>query len=112
MTKHDATNRFLDKLASISEIDDYLLNSTNLPCLLREHLFTVICSAGPYKSMSKDHAEKIAKKQAAQLSLEQINLNQQTYTSRSNIKHEIVDKGSNQLSSKKKCVQKLKKCNS
>jgi len=59
----------------------------------KEHLFTVICSAGPYKSMSKDHAEKIAKKQAAQLSLEQINLNQQTYTSRSNIKHEIVDKG-------------------
>jgi len=166
----------LDKLAFISEIDDYLLNSTNPPCLEstvklaqsinyigklqdlcvarawnlkeyeycqdiegeynnKEHVFTVLCSAASYKSISKDHAKKIAKKQAAQLSLEQINLNQQTYMSRSNITHEIVDKcklnmttptnievcddfmlinlGSNQLlSSEKNCVQKLKKCNS
>ncbi|XP_027847065.1 interferon-inducible double-stranded RNA-dependent protein kinase activator A homolog isoform X1 [Aphis gossypii] len=77
-------------------------------------LYSVICSVGPHKSMGKGHAKKIAKKQAAQLLLEQISLNQETSSmSHRNITHEIVDKGFNQLlSSEKKWVQKLKECNS
>ncbi|KAF0756216.1 interferon-inducible double-stranded RNA-dependent protein kinase activator A [Aphis craccivora] len=100
-------------------------------------LYSVICSLGLHKSMGKGHVKKIAKQQAAQLLIEQIDLNQETSSmSRKNITHEIVDKGKfnmitptinievcddfkfmnlgfNQLlSSEKKWVQKLKECNS
>lgn len=77
-------------------------------------LYSVICSVGLHKSMGKGHAKKIAKQQAAQLLIEQIDLNQETSSmSRRNITQEIVDKGFNQLlSSEKKWVQKLKECNS
>ncbi|KAE9524507.1 hypothetical protein AGLY_015095 [Aphis glycines] len=114
---NDAANRFLDKLTFISEIDDYLLNSTNPPCLEstvklaqsinyigklqelcvarawnvkeyeycqniegeynnKEHFFTVICSARPYKSKGVGKTKKIAKNQTAYSMLNQININQ------------------------------------
>lgn len=119
---NDAANKFLEKLASISKIDDHL--GTNLPCLKsneekndtanneqgiftnyisklqdeicvargwslpkyeyfqgiegeynnQERLFTVKCSVGPYESKGVGKTKKIAKKQAAQLLIEQINL--------------------------------------
>jgi len=89
----------------------------------------VKCFVGPYKSKGVGRTKKIAKKQAAQLLIEQIDLNQ--HTPPSNVTHEINDKSkfntitpkniegcnvlkfidisSNQLlSSKKKCMQILK----
>ncbi|XP_027839889.2 interferon-inducible double-stranded RNA-dependent protein kinase activator A homolog [Aphis gossypii] len=178
----DAANKFLEKLASVSEMDDHL--GANPPCLKinveendtasdeqgmftnyigklqdeicvargwslpkyeyfqsiegennnKVRLFTVKCSAGPYESKGVGKTKKIAKKQAAQLLIEQNNLNQ--YTSRSNVTHKIVDKSkfntitpknievcdvlkfvdiisfNKLLSSKEECMQKLKKCNS
>ncbi|KAF0748436.1 interferon-inducible double-stranded RNA-dependent protein kinase activator A [Aphis craccivora] len=106
----DAANKFLEKLASISEIDDHL--RTNPPCLKineeknytasiegeynnKERLYTVKCSAGPYESKGVGKTKKIAKQQAAQLLIEQNNSNQ--HTSSSNVEYvthemfEIVD---------------------
>uniref|UniRef100_A0A2H8TCN7 Interferon-inducible double stranded RNA-dependent protein kinase activator A A n=1 Tax=Melanaphis sacchari TaxID=742174 RepID=A0A2H8TCN7_9HEMI len=102
----------------------------------KKYLYSVICSVGPYKSTGLADAKQVAKKQAAQLVLNQINMNQQkTSTPSRNFTHETADNSmgdmitptnidlcnifkltnlySNQLlSSKNECVQKLKKCNS
>jgi len=112
---NDAANKFLDKLASISNLDEYFLNSTKLSCLesnvtlaqsnnyigilqelcvvrawnlpkyeyninvnseYNQHLYIAICSAGPYKSTGMGRSKQIAKNQAAYLTYDKINLNQ------------------------------------
>ncbi|XP_003245358.1 interferon-inducible double-stranded RNA-dependent protein kinase activator A [Acyrthosiphon pisum] len=100
--------------------------------------YSVICSAGPYKSTGVGNSKQLAKNQAAQIVCDQINLDQQNNTSvlHSNYAHDKADQFSQSnvmklknddqcdrvyymkiwykqmSSSNKECVQKLKKCTS
>jgi len=96
--------------------------------------YSVICSAGPHKSTGVGNSKQLAKNQAAQFVCDQINLDQQkTSVLHSNYALDKVDKCKSNVmkqkkidpcdciypmklwykqlsSSKKECMQKLKKC--
>jgi len=99
--------------------------------------YSVICSAGPYKSTGVGNSKQLAKNQAAQIVCDQMNLDQQNNTSvlHSNHAHDEADKIKSNVmklknvdqcdwaypvniwykqisSSNKECVQKLKICTS